>query len=104
MPQSELLPTIGTILANAEPTASRAHAALEPLVRAHAPALAVMSSFQASLHPALELSSDLGFDAIAFAELAVAIEDTFGIDLDIADLDGCRTIRDLDSLIAAANA
>ena len=69
------------------------------LVRAHAPAAttAGVEAFDADL----ELQGDLGFDLIALAELAIAIEDAFGIALDMADLDACRTVRDLQELVAA---
>ena len=52
----------------------------------------------------LELRSDLGFDLIALAELAVAIEDAFGIAVDMTDLDACRTVRALQELVAARSA
>ena len=48
----------------------------------------------------LELRSDLGFDLIALAELAIAIEDAFGIEIEMTDLDACRTVRDLQGLVA----
>jgi acyl carrier protein len=94
------------ILANANPATSRVLGALAPLLRAHAPALitAAPGSLTASLHPALELNGDLGFDGIALAELAVAIEDALGIDVDTADLAGCLTVRDLDTLISVGDA
>ena len=68
------------------------------LVRAHAPA-ATTAAVEA-LDADLELRSDLGFDLIALAELAVAIEDAFGIAVEIADLDACRTVMDLQELVA----
>ena len=52
----------------------------------------------------LELRGDLGFDLIALAELAIAIEDAFGIAVDMTDLDACRTVRDLQELVAARSA
>ncbi|HKP25809.1 MAG TPA: acyl carrier protein, partial [Dongiaceae bacterium] len=52
----------------------------------------------------LELRSDLGFDLIALAELAVAIEDAFGIEVEMTDLEACRTVGDLQALIAARTA
>ncbi len=69
------------------------------LVRAHAPAAttAGVEAFDMDL----ELQGDLGFDQIALAELAIAIEDAFGIALDMADLDACRTVLDLQELVAA---
>jgi acyl carrier protein len=52
----------------------------------------------------LALRSDLGFDLIALAELAIAIGDAFGIAVEIADLDACRTVGDLQALGAAGSA
>lgn len=74
------------------------------LVRAHAPA--VTSNRLATRAPDadLELRNDLGFDLIALAELAVAVEDAFGIAVDMTDVDGCRTVRDLQDLVAARSA
>jgi acyl carrier protein len=76
---------------------------LAQLLRAHAPAmtLAGPGSALAALGPDMELRGDLGFDEIALAELAVAVEDAFGIDLDTDDLAACRTIRDLHAALAA---
>ena len=72
--------------------------ALALLVHAHAPA--ATSAGSAIDDPSLSLRDDLGFDLIALAELAVAIEDGF----DLADLDECRTVRGLQELIATRNA
>lgn len=69
------------------------------LVLAHAPA--ATSAGVEAFDGDLELRSDLGFDLIALAELAVAIEDAFGIDVEMADMDGCRTVGGLLELIAA---
>jgi len=49
----------------------------------------------------LELWSDLEFDLVQLAELAVAVEDAFGIGIEMADLDSCRTVGDLQALVAA---
>jgi acyl carrier protein len=68
------------------------------LLRAHAPGA---TSAGLALDLTLELRGDLGFDLIALGELAVAIEDAFGIELSIIDLDGCRTIQDLQALVVA---
>lgn len=68
------------------------------LVRAHAPAA---TAGVEALDADLELRGDLGFDLIALAELAVAIEDAFGIALDMTDLVECRTVRNLQELVAA---
>jgi len=75
---------------------------LAQLVRAHAPAATsrAVDVFDA----ALELRADLGFDLIALAELAVALEDAFGIGIDLDDLDRCRTLGDLNALLAARGA
>jgi len=72
------------------------------LVLAHAPA--ATSAGAAAFAVDLELRSDLGFDLIALAELAIAIEDAFGIEVEMADLDGCRTVEDLQELFAARSA
>jgi acyl carrier protein len=72
------------------------------LVRAHAPA--TTSAAMAMDDPSQRLRDDLGFDLIALAELAVAIEHAFGIDLDVADLGACQTVADLQRLIAARSA
>jgi len=74
------------------------------LVCAHAPA--ATSSWLASdaLDAGLALRRDLGFDPIALDELAVAIEDAFGIEVSMSDLNGCRTLRDLQALLAAGSA
>jgi acyl carrier protein len=69
------------------------------LVRAHAPA--ATSSASDLLDADLELRSELGFGLTALAELAVAIEDAFGIAIEMTELDGCRTIRDLQELVTA---
>ncbi|HEV8389988.1 MAG TPA: acyl carrier protein [Dongiaceae bacterium] len=82
------------ILANAEPAASRMLDALAPLLRAHA------SGATADLAPEHDLHADLGLDIIALAELAVAIEEEFGIDVDATDLAACRTIRALGTFVA----
>ena len=71
------------------------------LVRAHAPAATSARLASEALDADLELRSDLGFDLIALAELALAIEDAFGIAVEMADLAGCRTIGDLQELVAA---
>jgi acyl carrier protein len=95
-----------SISANADPGMSRVFDALAPLLRAHAPALTSASrgTHLAPLDPALALCDDLGFDVVALAELAVAIEDALGIDVDVADLAGCPTVRDLGDFIAAGPA
>lgn len=72
---------------------------LARLVCAHAPA--ATSAGPAIDDPDLSLRDDLGFDLIALAELAVAIEDAFDIDIDLADLGACRTVGDLQELVAA---
>jgi acyl carrier protein len=74
------------------------------LVRAHAPAITSAGLASDTLDRNLDLRSDLGFDLVAVAELAVAIEDAFGIGIAMADLDSCRTIGDLQALIAARGA
>jgi len=71
------------------------------LVRSHAPAATSACLASEPLDADLELRSDLGFDLIALAELAVAIEDAFGIALDMTELDACRTVSDLHELVAA---
>ena len=70
------------------------------LVRAHAPAATSAGLASEALDVELELRADLGFDLIALAELALAIEDAFGIAIEMADLAGCRTVRDLQELVA----
>ena len=70
------------------------------LVRAHAPSATSAGLASEALDADLELRSDLGFDLIALAELAIAIEDAFGIEIDMTDLDTCRTVRDLQELFA----
>ena len=70
------------------------------LMRAHAPAITSAGWTSEALDAALELRSDLGFDLIALAELAIAIEDAFGIEIEMTDLDACRTVRDLQGLVA----
>ena len=72
--------------------------ALALLLHAHAPA--ATSAGSAIDDPSLSLRDNLGFDLIALAELAVAIEDAFDIDIDLADLDDCRTVGDLRELVA----
>jgi acyl carrier protein len=74
------------------------------LVRAHAPAATSAGLARAALDTDLDLRNDLGFDLIALAELAVAIEDAFGIVVDTMDLDACRTVRDLQELVTARSA
>jgi acyl carrier protein len=74
------------------------------LVRAHAPAATSAGLASEALEADLEFRSDLGFDLIALAELALAIEDTFGIEIEMADLDACRTVKDLQELVAARSA
>jgi len=76
---------------------------LTQLLRAHAPAMtsAGPGSALAALGPDLGLRGDLGFDVIALAELAVAIEDAFGLDIGSATMAACETVRDLAALIAA---
>jgi len=74
------------------------------LVRAHAPAATSAGLASEVLDANLELRSDLGFDLIALAELAIAIGDAFGIAVEIADLDACRTVGDLQALVAAGSA
>lgn len=71
------------------------------LVRAHAPAVTSAGLARETLDRNLALRSDLGFDLIALAELAVAIEDAFGVGIEMADLDSCRTVGDLQALVAA---
>ena len=71
---------------------------------AHAPAATSAGLASEVLDADLELRNDLGFDLIALAELAVAIEDAFGIAFDMTDLDGCRTVRDLQELVAVRSA
>lgn len=75
---------------------------LASLVRAHAPA--ATSHAVDVLEAGLELRADLGFDLIALAELAVALEDAFGTVVDLADLERCRTVGDLQALLAARGA
>jgi acyl carrier protein len=74
------------------------------LVRAHAPAITSAGFAGETLDRNLELRSDLGFDLIALAELAMAIEDAFGIGIEMTDLDTCRTVGDLQALIAGKGA
>ena len=74
------------------------------LVRAHAPGVTSDGLATGAPDADLELRNDLGFDLIALAELAVAIEDAFGIAVDMTDLDACRTVRDLQELVAARSA
>jgi acyl carrier protein len=71
------------------------------LVRAHAPAATSAGSPFDTLEVSSDLRSDLGFDLIALAELAVAVEDAFGVEVKMPDLDGCRTVADLRALVAA---
>ena len=71
------------------------------LVRAHAPAATSAALTSEALNADSELRGDLGFDLIALAELAVAVEDAFGLALDVAHLDECRTVRGLQELVAA---
>ena len=73
------------------------------LVRAHAPAATSAGLASDALDADLELQSD-GFDLIALAELAIAIEDAFGIEIEMPDLAGCRTVKDLQALVAARSA
>ena len=70
-------------------------------MRAHAPAATSAGLASEVLDANLALRSDLGFDLIALAELAIAIGDAFGIAVEIADLDACRTAGDLQQLVAA---
>lgn len=42
---------------------------------------------------------DLGVDSLALLSLVVDMETTFGLSIDDADLDGARTVGDLESLI-----
>jgi acyl carrier protein len=72
------------------------------LVRAHAPAITSAGLASEMPDADLELRSDLGFDLIALAELAIAIEDAFGIAVDMMDLDACRTVRE--KLVTARSA
>lgn len=74
---------------------------LAQLLRAHAPAVTSASLSLATLSPDLELSAELGFDIVALAELTVAIDDAFGIDIAAVELSGCQTVRDLQDLVAA---
>ena len=74
------------------------------LVRAHAPAATSTGLASEVLDAALDLRNDLGFDLIALAELALAIEDAFGIEIEMADLAGCRTVEDLHDLVVARSA
>ena len=74
------------------------------LVRAHAPAVTSAGLAGETLDRNLDLHSDLGFDLVALAELAVAIEDAFGIEVEMTDLEACRTVGDLQALIAARTA
>ena len=76
--------------------------ALAELVHAHAPA--ATSAGLATDDPGLKLRDDLGFDLIALAELAVAIEDAFDIGIDLADLAACRTVGDVQELVATSSA
>jgi acyl carrier protein len=71
------------------------------LLRAHAPAATSSVLAGDAFGAKLELQADLGFDLVALAELAIAIEDAFGIAIQLADLDGCRTVGDLEALVAA---
>jgi acyl carrier protein len=75
---------------------------LVQLVRAHAPAATsrTLDVFDASL----ELRADLGFDLMALAELAIVLEDAFGVAVDLADLDRCRTLGALKTFLAARGA
>ena len=70
------------------------------LVHAHAPAATSAGWTSDVLDADLEFRNDLGFDRIALAELAIAIEDAFGIAVEMTDLDACRTVRDLQGLVA----
>ena len=71
------------------------------LVRALAPAATSAGPANDTLDADLELRTDLGFDLIALAELAIAIEDAYGIGIEGADLGGCRTVGDHQALVAA---
>ena len=71
------------------------------LVHAHAPAATTAGLASEVFDANLELRNDLGFDLIALAELAIAIEDAFGIAVEMADLEACRTVQDLQELVAA---
>ena len=73
--------------------------ALALLLHAHAPATTLAGS--AIDDPRLSLRDDLGFDLIALAEFAVAIEDAFDLDI---DLDECRKVGDLQRLVAGRSA
>jgi acyl carrier protein len=74
------------------------------LVRAHAPAATSAGLASEAVDVELELRADLGFDLIALAELALAIEEAFGTAIEMAGLAGCRTVRDVQELIAARSA
>ena len=74
------------------------------LVRAHAPAATSAALTSEAIGADLELRNDLGFDLMALAELAIAIEDAFAIAVEMADLDACRTVADLRGLIAVRSA
>ena len=76
-----------------------AERALVLLVHAHAPAATLAGS--AVDDPRLSLRDDLGFDLIALAELAVAIEDAFDLDIDMNE---CLTVGDLQRLVAGSSA
>ena len=74
------------------------------LVHAHAPAATSAGLASEVLDADLELRRDLGFDMIALAELALAIGDAFGVDIALADLEACQTVRALQELVAARSA
>ena len=71
------------------------------LIRAHAPAATSAGLAGDALKADLELRTDLGFDLIALAELAVAIEDAFDVEIRMVDLERCQTVGDLQDLVAA---
>ena len=71
------------------------------LLRAHAPAATSGGSASDVLDADVQLRRDLGFDLIALAELALAIEDAFGIEIAMTELEACRTVGDLEALVTA---
>ncbi|MGO4613534.1 phosphopantetheine-binding protein [Nocardia sp. 2YAB30] len=52
------------------------------------------------MHPDADLVADLGFDSLSFATGVVEIRDRLGVSLTKDDVFACRTLGDLQRLVA----
>jgi acyl carrier protein len=75
--------------------------AVRELIEHHRPTRARAASGPVSLSADSRLVADLGYDSLLLAELALLVEDLFGVEITTADLRGIVTVADLEGHLHA---